>query len=66
MKMVASLLEDVIPEMNHNEIVAWGEEKAAENQSLLIFTWDGAHQRNEMRLDWFLDNITVEPAGINV
>ena len=51
----------VIPEMNHNEIVAWGEEKAAENQSLLIFTWDGTHQRNEMRLDWFLDNITVEP-----
>ena len=51
----------VIPEMNHNEIVTWGEEKAAENQSLLIFTWDGAHQRNEMRLDWYLDNITVEP-----
>ena len=51
----------VIPEMNHNEIVTWGEEKAAENQSLLIFTWDGTHQRNEMRLDWFLDNITVEP-----
>ena len=51
----------VIPEMNHNEIVAWGEENAAENQSLLIFTWDGTHQRNEMRLDWFLDNITVEP-----
>ena len=51
----------VIPEMNHNEIVAWGEEKAAENQSLLIFTWDETHQRNEMRLDWYLDNITVEP-----
>ena len=51
----------VIPEMNHNEIVAWGEDKAAENQSLLIFTWDGTHQRNEMRLDWYLDNITVEP-----
>ena len=51
----------VIPEMNHNEIVAWGGEKAAENQSLLIFTWDGTHQRNEMRLDWYLDNITVEP-----
>ena len=51
----------VIPEMNHNEIVAWGEENVAENQSLLIFTWDGTHQRNEMRLDWYLDNITVEP-----
>ena len=51
----------VIPEMNHNEIVAWGEQKATEKQSLLIFTWDGTHQRNEMRLNWYLDNITVEP-----
>ena len=51
----------VIPEMNHNEIVAWGEDKAADNQSLLIFSWDGIHERNDLRLDWFLDNITVEP-----
>jgi glucose/mannose-6-phosphate isomerase len=51
----------VIPEMNHNEIVAWGESNATDNQSLLIFTWDGAHDRNEMRLDWYLDNISIEP-----
>ena len=51
----------VIPEMNHNEIVAWGEANATENQSLLIFTWEGAHDRNEMRLDWFLENISIEP-----
>ena len=51
----------VIPEMNHNEIVAWGELNATENQSLLIFTWEGAHDRNEMRLDWYLDNISIEP-----
>jgi glucose/mannose-6-phosphate isomerase len=51
----------VIPEMNHNEIVAWGEENAAENQSLLLFSWDGSHERNEIRLDWFLENITIEP-----
>ena len=51
----------VIPEMNHNEIVAWGEKGATDNQSLLIFSWDGIHDRNDMRLDWFLDNITVEP-----
>ena len=49
----------IIPEMNHNEIVAWGE--SAENQSLLIFSWDGVHDRNDLRIDWFLDNITVEP-----
>ena len=51
----------VIPEMNHNEIVAWGEENASENQSLLLFSWDGSHERNEIRLDWFLENITIEP-----
>ena len=51
----------IIPEMNHNEIVAWGETNSAENQSLLIFTWDGIHNRNDMRMDWFLDNIVVEP-----
>ena len=51
----------VIPEMNHNEIVAWGEADAADNQSLLIFSWDGIHERNDLRLDWFLDNISVEP-----
>ena len=51
----------VIPEMNHNEIVAWGEDSATENQSLLIFSWDGTHDRNDARLDWFLDNIAVEP-----
>jgi glucose/mannose-6-phosphate isomerase len=51
----------VIPEMNHNEIVAWGEENASDNQSLLLFSWDGAHERNDLRVDWFLENITVEP-----
>ncbi len=51
----------VIPEMNHNEIVAWGEEHATDNQALLIFSWDGAHERNDLRLDWFLENISVEP-----
>jgi glucose/mannose-6-phosphate isomerase len=51
----------VIPEMNHNEIVAWGEENSTDNQSLLIFSWDGAHERNDLRIDWFLENISVEP-----
>ena len=51
----------VVPEMNHNEIVAWGEANATDNQSLLIFTWEGTHDRNEMRLDWYLDNISIEP-----
>ncbi|MEC7703831.1 MAG: SIS domain-containing protein [Candidatus Thermoplasmatota archaeon] len=51
----------VVPEMNHNEIVAWGEEGAKENQALLIFSWDGIHERNEVRLDWFTDNVTIQP-----
>ena len=51
----------IIPEMNHNEIVAWGEANATDDQSLIVFSWDGIHERNEMRLDWFLENIRVEP-----
>ena len=52
----------IIPEMNHNEIVAWGEANAADNQSLLIFSWDGIHERNHMRLDWLSYNLPVEPS----
>ena len=38
----------VVPEMNHNEIVAWGgvsddADPARENQAILILTWDGMH-----------------------
>jgi glucose/mannose-6-phosphate isomerase len=51
----------VIPEMNHNEIVAWGEANATENQALLLFSWDGTHERVSLRLEWMLDNIPVEP-----
>jgi glucose/mannose-6-phosphate isomerase len=50
----------IIPEMNHNEIVAWGESDAT-SDALLVFTWDGAHERNAMRFEWFLDNIQIEP-----
>ena len=51
----------VNPEMNHNEIVAWGEAGATENQALLVFSWDGIHERNELRLDWFSENVPIEP-----
>jgi glucose/mannose-6-phosphate isomerase len=51
----------IVPEMNHNEIVAWGESNENGNQALLVFSWDGAHERNEMRLDWFLENIEIKP-----
>ncbi|MDP6906786.1 MAG: SIS domain-containing protein [Candidatus Thalassarchaeaceae archaeon] len=51
----------IIPEMNHNEIVAWGEKDAVSNQALLLFNWDGAHERNNMRIEWFLEHIEIEP-----
>jgi len=51
----------VLPEMNHNEVVAWGEAGATDDQALIIFSWDGNHDRNQMRLDWFLEHIEVDP-----
>lgn len=51
----------VLPEMNHNEVVAWGEAGATENQALVLFSWAGIHDRNELRMEWFLDNVEVDP-----
>jgi glucose/mannose-6-phosphate isomerase len=50
-----------LPEMNHNESVAWGgvgddQDPAAKNQALLLLTWDGMHRRVHQRMDWFVAN----------
>ena len=55
----------VIPEMNHNEIVAWGgvgedSDPQSSEQGLLILTWDGIGQRVTQRMDWFVANCPTE------
>ena len=45
-----------VPEMNHNEIVAWSAEGAS-SRALIAFTSDGMHPRAQARMEWMLDNI---------
>ena len=57
----------VVPEMNHNESVAWGgigpdTDPDAPNQALLVLTWPGMHPRVQQRLDWMVAHATTETA----
>lgn len=57
----------VLPEMNHNESVAWGGigpdgDEAAAEQALLLLTWSGMHPRVSQRLDWMVAHATTEHA----
>lgn len=57
----------VLPEMNHNESVAWGGigpngDQTAPEQALLVLTWDGMHPRVSQRLDWMVAHATTEHA----
>ena len=56
-----------LPEMNHNESVAWGgvgpdADPAAANQAVLLLTWSGMHPRVQQRLDWMVAHATTETA----
>jgi len=51
----------VIPEMNHNEVVAWGDE-GNNMQALVLFTWDGVHERVDKRIEWFTTTLEAEVA----
>ncbi len=50
----------VVPEMNHNEVVAWTDEGNA-TQALILFTWDGVHERVDKRIEWFTNSIEADP-----
>ena len=47
-----------VPEMNHNEIVAWSSEGAS--RALIVLTSDEMHPRTQARVGWMLDNIESE------
>jgi len=47
-----------VPEMNHNEIVAWSSEGAS--RALIVLTSEGMHPRTQARVGWMLDNIESE------
>ena len=47
-----------VPEMNHNEIVAWSSEGAS--RALIVLTSEEMHPRTQARVGWMLDNIESE------
>jgi len=51
-----------LPEMNHNEIIAWTDDSAKNSQALILLTWSGMHERVEKRVDWMMGNVEVEVA----
>ena len=47
-----------VPEMNHNEIVAWSSEGTS--RALIVLPSEGMHPRTQARVGWMLDNIESE------
>ena len=57
----------VIPEMNHNESVAWGgvgsdQDDSAIEHVLLLLTWQGMHRQVNKRMDWMVAHATTDYA----
>ena len=57
----------VVPEMNHNELVAWGgvsddADPTREDQATLFLTWDGLHKRVSSRIDWMIEHTPTDYA----
>ena len=57
-----------IPEMNHNEAVAWGgvgedQDPEAQEQALIFLSWDQMHPRVSQRIDWFVSNCPTKWHG---
>ena len=55
----------IVPEMNHNEIVAWGgisddADPERANQATLFLTWDAMHQRVRSRIDWMIEHTPTD------
>lgn len=56
-----------VPEMNHNEAVAWGgvgedQDPEAQDQAIIFLSWDEMHPRVSQRIDWFVSNCPTELA----
>jgi len=49
-----------LPEMNHNEIVAWTG-KEPHNRALLLFSCDGLNPRTSARIEWMIQEIEATP-----
>ena len=52
-----------VPEMNHNEIVAWTS-KTASNRALLLFSCEDLHPRTSARIEWMRKEIESYPSWV--
>ena len=57
----------VLPEMNHNELVAWGgvsedADPERHDQAALFLTWDGLNKRVGNRIDWMIEHTPTDYA----
>ncbi|MAI09388.1 MAG: hypothetical protein CMA08_02250 [Euryarchaeota archaeon] len=57
----------VVPEMNHNEIVAWGgtgdvADPAVADQAFLLLTWAGVQPQVRARTTWMVQHLDTEAA----
>jgi glucose/mannose-6-phosphate isomerase len=49
----------ILPEMNHNEVVAWADSAANGQKRLLLMTWSGQHERVTTRIKWMTSALDV-------
>ena len=54
----------ILPELHHNEIVAWGDDRMQEDVQILLFVWNGIHDRVGLRVEWTLDTLQDVPIHI--
>lgn len=54
----------ILPELHHNEIVAWGDDRMQEDVQILLFVWNGMHDRVGLRVEWTLDTLQDVPIHI--
>ena len=52
-----------IPQMNHNEIVAWTS-KSAHERALLFLSSKDLHPRTNSRIEWMLEEIEAKPTWV--
>jgi glucose/mannose-6-phosphate isomerase len=54
-----------LPEMNHNEIIAWTEPEADDGQMLILLTWGGMNERVEKRIEWMFEAVGADICRIH-
>jgi len=52
-----------VPEMNHNEIVAWTG-KASGDSALLVLSCEGLNPRTNARIEWMLNVVEAKPTWV--